>query len=207
MARHYRIARSLTPSAGPRKTLARGARLANLGDHARPVFPPLVRIEVAQEFLTRPVARTLGPLQPALSINEAQMKIIGSTIGQKKITEESPMKRHTHIVLDVHGDTRHTFDPESEVVEVREAMRRFDELLKTHIAARRLGYTSVAGWLASVTAGDANDPKANIGRSIGPCSESVLIAVLYRGSNALFQRPPGQRLVATPAEARRAFRG
>jgi hypothetical protein len=48
------------------------------------------------------------------------------------------MKMHTHIVMDTHGDTRHTFNPESEV-EVREAMRRFDELLKTHIAARRLG--------------------------------------------------------------------
>jgi len=47
------------------------------------------------------------------------------------------MKMHTHIVMDTHGDTRHTFNPESEV-EVREAMRRFDELLKTHIAARRL---------------------------------------------------------------------
>ena len=40
--------------------------------------------------------------------------------------------------MDAHGDTRHTFSLESEV-EVREAMRRFDELLKTHIAARRLG--------------------------------------------------------------------
>ena len=47
------------------------------------------------------------------------------------------MKMQTHIVMDAHGDTRHTFNPESEV-EVREAMRRFDELLKTHIAARRL---------------------------------------------------------------------
>jgi len=48
------------------------------------------------------------------------------------------MRPHTHIVMDVHGDTRHTFNPESEV-EVREAMKRFDELYKTHIAARRLG--------------------------------------------------------------------
>ena len=48
------------------------------------------------------------------------------------------MKMQTHIVMDAHGDTRHTFNPESEV-EVREAMRHFDELLKTHIAARRLG--------------------------------------------------------------------
>ena len=48
------------------------------------------------------------------------------------------MKLHTHIVMDVHGDTRHTFTPEREE-EVRETMKRFDELLKTHIAARQLG--------------------------------------------------------------------
>ena len=47
------------------------------------------------------------------------------------------MRLHAHIVMDVHGDTRHTFNPESEV-EVRKAMKRFDDLFKTHIAARRL---------------------------------------------------------------------
>lgn len=38
------------------------------------------------------------------------------------------MKLHAHIVMNVHGDTRHTFNPEIEV-EVREAMKHFDELL------------------------------------------------------------------------------
>jgi hypothetical protein len=35
--------------------------------------------------------------------------------------------------MDANGDTRHSFNPESEV-EVHEAMKRFDDLLKTHIA-------------------------------------------------------------------------
>ena len=44
------------------------------------------------------------------------------------------MKLHAHIVMDVYGDTRHTFNPESEV-EVREAMKRFDEFEDTHCCA------------------------------------------------------------------------
>ena len=56
----------------------------------------------------------------------------------EKAYVETIMRLHAHIVMDVNGDTRHTFNPESEV-EAREAMKRFDDLLKTHIAARRLG--------------------------------------------------------------------
>ena len=66
------------------------------------------------------------------------------------------MKLHAHIVMNVHGDTRHTFNPEIEV-EVREAMKRFDELLKTHIAARRLG-----------------DGKSELVRRFDPAHEEVL---------------------------------
>jgi hypothetical protein len=66
------------------------------------------------------------------------------------------MKHHTHIVLDARGDTRHTFNPENEV-EVREAMKRFDKLLKTHIAARRLG-----------------EGRSELVRSFNPADEEVL---------------------------------
>jgi len=66
------------------------------------------------------------------------------------------MKLHSHIVMDVHGDTCHTFNPESEV-EVCEAMKRFDELLKTHVAARRLG-----------------QGRSELVRSFNPADEEVL---------------------------------
>ena len=66
------------------------------------------------------------------------------------------MKLHTHIVMDAHGDTRHTFNPESKV-EVREAMKRFDELLKSHVAARRLG-----------------EGRSELVRSFNPADEEVL---------------------------------
>lgn len=51
---------------------------------------------------------------------------------------EMRMSLHADIVMDVHGDTRHTFNPESGLT-VREAMKRFDDLFKTHVAGRRLG--------------------------------------------------------------------
>jgi hypothetical protein len=59
-------------------------------------------------------------------------------------------------VMDSHGDTRHTFNPENEVG-VREAMKLFDELLKTHIAARRL-----------------SDGRSKLVRSFNPADEEVL---------------------------------
>jgi len=66
------------------------------------------------------------------------------------------MKLYTHVVMDARGDTRHTFNPESEV-EVRKAMERFDELLKTHTAARRLG-----------------EGRSELVRSFNPADEEVL---------------------------------
>lgn len=66
------------------------------------------------------------------------------------------MTLHAQLVMDAHGDTRHTFNPESEV-EVREAMKRFDGLLKTHIAARHLG-----------------DGRSELVRSFNPGQEEIL---------------------------------
>ena len=43
----------------------------------------------------------------------------------EKAYVETIMRLHAHIVMDVNGDTRHTFNPESEV-EAREAMNRFE---------------------------------------------------------------------------------
>ena len=64
MPRHYRIARSLTPSAGPRKTLDRGLDSRALG--ITPARISASSIEVVQEFLTQPVAEPLGRFGPPL---------------------------------------------------------------------------------------------------------------------------------------------
>lgn len=51
-----------------------------------------------------------------------------------------PIKPFTQIVMDHTGDTRHTFDP-SNAAEVKEAMERFDDLVKNQkmVAAKRTG--------------------------------------------------------------------
>jgi hypothetical protein len=46
---------------------------------------------------------------------------------------------HTQIVMDVTGDTRHTFDP-ADTLAVAESMARFDSLMKAgYTAAKRTG--------------------------------------------------------------------